>query len=50
MDVHCSDTLTSDELINFVRENNILTWGGNVRETEGYQGTYYPIWNDNITR
>ncbi|CAO3696648.1 unnamed protein product [Umbelopsis ramanniana] len=45
----CRDTLTSEELITFVRENNILTWGGNVRETEGYQvsttlqATTYPF-------
>jgi hypothetical protein len=33
-----SDTLTSEELITYLRENNITTWGGNVKETEGYQG------------
>lgn len=38
------NTLTSEELINYLRENNILTWGGNVRETEGYQGTPYSQW------
>ncbi|KAG2179929.1 hypothetical protein INT43_003716 [Umbelopsis isabellina] len=43
------DTLTSGELINYLRENNIITWGGNVRETEGYQvsttlqATTYPF-------
>lgn len=35
-----SDTLTSDRLVNFVRDKNILVWAGNVRETEAHKVSY----------
>lgn len=30
--------MTSDELIAWFRQNNVLVWGGNVAEPEGFQG------------
>ncbi|CAG8589461.1 2839_t:CDS:2 [Paraglomus brasilianum] len=33
-----SETLTSPQLIDFFRENDFIVWGGNVRESEAYQG------------
>lgn len=32
------ETLTSRQLIDYVKEKNILVWGGNVRETEAHKG------------
>lgn len=32
------ETLTSRQLIDYVKEKNILIWGGNVRETEAHKG------------
>ncbi|KAI8143367.1 thioredoxin-like protein [Fennellomyces sp. T-0311] len=45
----CRETLTSEELVNYVNEKNILVWGGNVREAEAFQvsstlqATTYPF-------
>ncbi|KAI9320646.1 thioredoxin-like protein [Dichotomocladium elegans] len=45
----CRETLSSEELINYIRQNNILVWGGNVHESEGFQvsstlqATMYPF-------
>ncbi|KAF1805735.1 hypothetical protein FB192DRAFT_1420832 [Mucor lusitanicus] len=36
----CRDTLTSDRLVHFVRDKNILVWAGNVRETEAHKVSY----------
>jgi len=33
------DTLTSELLITFLRENNILTWAGDVKDPEPYQAS-----------
>ncbi|RUS21218.1 hypothetical protein BC937DRAFT_93292 [Endogone sp. FLAS-F59071] len=32
-----SDTLTSPALISYLHDNEVLVWGGNVRESEGFQ-------------
>lgn len=34
------DTFTSDRLVNFIRDKNILVWAGNVRETEAHKVSY----------
>ncbi|KAL1925165.1 uncharacterized protein VTP21DRAFT_48 [Calcarisporiella thermophila] len=45
----CRTTLTSPALISFLRDNDIVVWAGNVRETEGFQvsgtlqATRYPF-------
>ncbi|KAG1083474.1 hypothetical protein G6F42_022202 [Rhizopus arrhizus] len=39
-DAFCRNTLTSDRLVNFVRDKNILVWAGNVRETEAHKVSY----------
>ncbi|CAO3634384.1 unnamed protein product [Cunninghamella echinulata] len=45
----CKNTLTDQELIHFLQSKNILTWGGNVGRSEGYQvsctlqATTYPF-------
>lgn len=31
-------TLTSNELIDYLQQKNVLVWGGNVRESEAFQG------------
>ncbi|CAG8582239.1 155_t:CDS:2 [Acaulospora colombiana] len=31
------ETLTSDDLISFLRDNNILVWAGNVKDPEAFQ-------------
>ncbi|KAI8388915.1 uncharacterized protein BYT42DRAFT_544127 [Radiomyces spectabilis] len=36
-DEFCRNTVASDELIEYVRQNNVLVWGGNVREAEAFQ-------------
>lgn len=33
-------TLTSPRFIEFIKEKNILVWGGNVRESEAHKGIY----------
>ncbi|CAB4423611.1 unnamed protein product [Rhizophagus irregularis] len=33
------DTLTSDLLITFLRENNIITWAGDVKDPESFQAS-----------
>lgn len=36
---HCyRQTLTSNELIDYLHQKNVLVWGGNVRESEAFQG------------
>lgn len=37
-EVFCKDTLTNPELIQFLQTKNVLVWGGNVGQIEGYQG------------
>lgn len=32
------NTLTSNRVIEFIKEKNILVWGGNVRESEAHKG------------
>jgi FAS-associated factor 2 len=32
------ETLTSSRVIEFIKEKNILVWGGNVRESEAHKG------------
>ncbi|KAI9489078.1 hypothetical protein BDB00DRAFT_845121 [Zychaea mexicana] len=45
----CRETMTSEELVNYLREKNVLVWGGNVRESEAFQvsstlqATTYPF-------
>lgn len=34
----CRDTLTSTRVIDFLKEKNVLVWGGNVRESEAHKG------------
>lgn len=34
------NTLTSQELIDYMGQHNILVWAGNVRETEAFQGKH----------
>ncbi|KAF9985089.1 hypothetical protein BGZ65_011761 [Modicella reniformis] len=38
-DSFCRDTLTDSELLSYLRTNDILVWGGDVKETEGFQGS-----------
>ncbi|CAG8654469.1 11074_t:CDS:2 [Ambispora leptoticha] len=44
-----NETLTSQDLIQFLRENNILVWAGNIRDKEAYlvnnklEATTYPF-------
>ncbi|CAO3632758.1 unnamed protein product [Cunninghamella blakesleeana] len=48
-DAFCKDTLTNPELIQFLQSKNVLVWGGNVGQIEGYQvsctlqATTYPF-------
>lgn len=35
------ETLTSRQLIDYIKEKNILVWGGNVRETEAHKGNRF---------
>ena len=48
-DSFCKDTLTDDELLEFLRQHKVVVWGGNVRYTEAYQvsntlqATTYPF-------
>jgi hypothetical protein len=37
------NTLTSELLITFLRENNILVWAGDVRDPESFQGLFLII-------
>ena len=32
------ETLSSEELVEYMRQKNVLVWGGNVRESEAFQG------------
>lgn len=32
------DTLTAELLIDYIKEKNILVWGGNVHESEAHKG------------
>lgn len=34
------NTLTSTRFIEFIKQKNILVWGGNVRESEAHKGIY----------
>ncbi|KAF9091803.1 hypothetical protein BGX29_010752 [Mortierella sp. GBA35] len=36
-DKFCKETLADNELLNYLRTNEFLVWGGNVKETEGFQ-------------
>ncbi|CAO3634861.1 unnamed protein product [Mucor hiemalis] len=36
----CRDTLTSTRVIEFLKEKNVLVWGGNVRESEAHKVSY----------
>ncbi|KAF9363334.1 hypothetical protein BGX34_004378 [Mortierella sp. NVP85] len=36
-DRFCRETLADSELLSYLRNNNTLVWGGNVKETEGFQ-------------
>ncbi|KAG9062537.1 hypothetical protein KI688_005452 [Linnemannia hyalina] len=36
-DKFCRETLADSELLNYLRTNDFLVWGGNVKETEGFQ-------------
>ncbi|KAK3808191.1 MAG: hypothetical protein J3R72DRAFT_88331 [Linnemannia gamsii] len=36
-DKFCKETLADSELLNYLRTNEFLVWGGNVKETEGFQ-------------
>ncbi|CDH57473.1 ubx domain protein [Lichtheimia corymbifera JMRC:FSU:9682] len=48
-DAFCRQTLTSNELIDYLQQKNVLVWGGNVRESEAFQvsstlqATMYPF-------
>ncbi|KAG1472325.1 hypothetical protein G6F56_001605 [Rhizopus delemar] len=48
-DAFCRAVLTSPELIDFLRQNHAIVWGGNVRRTEAFQvsnileATTYPF-------
>jgi FAS-associated factor 2 len=48
-DKFCHDTLTNPELIDFLNQQQVLVWGGNVRYTEAFQvsntlqATTYPF-------
>ncbi|KAI9276524.1 UBX domain-containing protein [Sporodiniella umbellata] len=48
-DAFCRSVLASSELIEFLRQNHIVVWGGNVRHTEAFQvsnileATTYPF-------
>ncbi|KAG0257835.1 hypothetical protein BG011_003731 [Mortierella polycephala] len=33
----CKETLADSELLSYLRTNDFLIWGGNVKETEGFQ-------------
>ncbi|CAG8463238.1 7448_t:CDS:2 [Racocetra fulgida] len=37
------DTLTSELLISFLRENDVLVWAGNIKDPEAFQATTYPF-------
>jgi FAS-associated factor 2 len=37
-DHFCQNTLTNQDLMSFIRSKNIIVWGGNVGQTEAYQG------------
>ncbi|KAI9259668.1 hypothetical protein BDA99DRAFT_513889 [Phascolomyces articulosus] len=45
----CRETLSSEELVDHMRQKNVLVWGGNVRESEAFQvsstlqATTYPF-------
>jgi len=34
----CKETLSDSDLLSYLRTNEFLVWGGNVKETEGFQG------------
>ncbi|KAG0246155.1 hypothetical protein BGX31_004120 [Mortierella sp. GBA43] len=36
-DQFCRNTLADNELLSYLRNNNILVWGGDVKEAEGFQ-------------
>ncbi|KAF9934714.1 hypothetical protein FBU30_000572 [Linnemannia zychae] len=36
-DKFCKETLTDIDLLNYLRVNDFIVWGGNVKETEGFQ-------------
>ncbi|KAF9917500.1 hypothetical protein BX616_000806 [Lobosporangium transversale] len=36
-DAFCRETLANPELLSYLRSNDFLVWGGNVKETEGFQ-------------
>ncbi|CAO0791138.1 unnamed protein product [Mucor circinelloides] len=48
-DTFCRETLTDVELLDFLRQNQVICWAGNVRYTEAYQvsntlqATTYPF-------
>lgn len=38
------DVLTDPELVRVLADNNIIVWGGDVRDRDGYQGTaFFPV-------
>lgn len=37
-DNFCRETLADSELLSYLRANEFLIWGGNVKEAEGFQG------------
>lgn len=37
-DKFCKETLADSELLSYLVVNEMIVWGGNVKETEGFQG------------
>ncbi|CAI2180171.1 9093_t:CDS:2 [Funneliformis geosporum] len=37
------ETLTSDILLTFLREHNVLVWAGDIKDPEAYQATTFPF-------
>ncbi|KAG0013100.1 hypothetical protein BGZ80_011284 [Entomortierella chlamydospora] len=39
----CKETLADSSLLSYLRTNEFLVWGGNVKETEGFQGEIWSL-------
>ena len=37
---HCRRTLTDPDLINLLAQEDVICWGGDVRDRDAYQGTF----------
>lgn len=39
----CRSTLTDPALVKLLYDNNVAVWGGDVRDTEAWSGTLFPV-------